>query len=160
MQGYSWLMADPDWPYSLPIWQKSLHLESPDGTMWAEISDAVEVSMGNPTIGTLVLSTGLAVEKCNPSFVWADDSEHLAVPQYTSNWLGGIGKQKLLILNARKNVAWRSPKLAYYVQPLSFQDNKISVTLDPFRKPQIKIFSIESIEQNFEFLGTLPSHAL
>ena len=153
-------MKDLDWPYNLPIWQRSLHLESPDGTMWAEIKDAAEVSMGNPTMGTLVVSTGLVVERCNPSFVWSDDSRLLAVAQYTSNWLGGTGKQRLLIVNVRENTAWRSPKLAYYVQPESFQNNKVSVTINPFRKPRIKEFSIESIKQSFESLGTLPNKAL
>jgi hypothetical protein len=153
-------MTDADWPYNLPIWQHSLHLKSPNGMMWAEIKDASEVSMGNPTIGTLVLSNGLEVEKCNPSFVWSDDSRFLAVAQYTSNWLGGTGKQKLLILNVLEDSAWRSPKLAHYVQPESFEEGKISVTINPFRKPQVKQFSLESIERGFEFLKMLPNKAL
>ena len=127
--------------------------------MWAEIEDASEVSMGNPTIGTLVLSNGLEVEKCNPSFIWSDDSSFLAVAQYTSSWLGGTGKQKLLIINVLENSAWRSPKLAHYVQPESFKDGSVSVTINPFRKPEVRQFSLESIEQNFEFLKTLHDKA-
>ena len=152
-------MTDLEWPYNLPIWQRSLHLKSPDSTMWAEIKDAIEVSMGNPTLGTLVLSNGLEVEKCNPSFVWSDDSKFLAVAQYTSNWFGGSGKQKLLILNVREKNAWRSPKLAYYIQPESFKGGIISVTISPFYKPQVRQFSLESIEQSFEFIKTLPNKA-
>lgn len=124
--------------------------------MWAEIKDASEVSMGNPTIGTLVLSNGLKVEKCNPSFIWSDDSRFLAVAQYTSNWLTGTGRQKLLIVNVLENSAWRSPKLAYYVQPESFKDGKVSVTVNPFAKPRLKQFTLESIEQGFEFLKMQP----
>ena len=153
-------MTELDWPYTLPIWQRSLHLKSPDSTMWAEIKDAIEVSMGNPTLGTLVLSNGLKVEKCNPSFVWSDDSKFLAVAQYTSNWFGGSGKQKLLIINVLNNSAWRSPKLAYYIQPESFKNGVVSVTISPFHKPQSRQFSLESIEQNFEFIKKLPDKAL
>ena len=122
--------------------------------MWAEIEHASEVSMGNPTIGTLVLSNGLEVEKCNPGFIWSDDSRFLAVAQFTSNWLGGTGKQKLLVINVLENNAWRSPKLAHYVQPESFKNGSVSVTINPFRKAEIRQFSLESIEKNFEFLKT------
>ena len=153
-------MTDLNWPYNLPIWQRSLYLKSPDGTMWAEIKDAIERSMGNPTIGTLVLSTGLEVGKCNPSFVWSDDSKFLAVAQYTSNWFGGTGRQKLLILNVLENSAWRSPKLAYYIQPESFKDGQVTVTTNPFHKPRVKQFSLTSIEQNFECLNMLPNKTL
>lgn len=148
-------MTDLEWPYNLPIWQRFLHLESPDGTMWAEIKDAVEVSMGNPTMGTLVLSNGLEVERCNPSFVWSDDSKLLAVAQYTSNWFGGTSKQKLLVIDVHENCAWRSQKLAYYIQPESFQDGKVTVTISPFYKFRIRQFSMESIKQDFEFVSTL-----
>ena len=107
-----------------------------------------------------LLWNGLEIEKCNPSFVWSDDSKYLAVAQYTSNWFGGSGKQKLLIINVLENNAWRSPKLAYYVQPESFKDGIVSVTISPFHKPQTRQFSMETIEQNFEFLKTLPDKVL
>jgi hypothetical protein len=142
-------MTDLEWPYNLPIWQHSLRLESPNGLMWAEIKNAVEVSMGNPTIGTLTLSSGAMVEKCNPSFIWSDDSMFIAVPQYTSNWLWGIGKQRLLIINVNENRAWQSPKLAYYIQPDTFRNGKVSVTLNPVRKPTTKAYSISEIRDSF-----------
>ena len=153
-------MTDKNWPYNLPIWQRSLRLQSPDDMMWAEIKDACEVSMGNPTIGTLLLSSGLKVENCNPSFVWSDDSNFLAVAQYSANWFGGIGKQKLLIINVLENCAWRSPKLAYYIQPATFREDKIKVILNPFHKSREQHFTMESIKQNFEFLDTLPDKKL
>lgn len=150
-------MADLNWPYNLPIWQRSLRLESPDGTMWAEIENASEVSMGNPTIGTLILSTGVELENCNPSFIWSDSSKYLAVPQYTFNRFWGRGKQKLLVINVVESKAWLSPKLAYYMQPEAFRDGKVSVTINPFHKPKTKEFSIEPMEGDFQFLGTLPN---
>lgn len=153
-------MTDLNSPYDLPIWQRSLYLESPDGMMWAEIKNASEVSMGNPTIGTLILSTGLEVENCNPSFVWSDNSKFLAVAQYTFNRFWGRGKQKLLVINVADSGAWCSQKLAYFIQPETFRDGKVSVTLNPFHKPETRQFSIEPIAKSLQFLGTLPNKAL
>lgn len=125
--------------------------------MWAEIKSAGEVSMGNPTIGTLILSTGVEVENCNPSFTWSENSKYLAVPQYTFNRFWGIGKQKLLVINVIESSAWLSPKLAYYIQPKTFRGGKVTVTLNPFHKPKDKEFSVEPMEGNFQFLGALPN---
>lgn len=150
-------MTDLSWPYNLPIWQRSLSLESPNRTMWAEIDNAGEVSMGNPTIGTLILSTGVEIENCNPSFIWSDNSKYLAVPQYTFNRFWGRGKQKLLVINVIESSAWLSPKLAHYMQPKTFRGGKVTVTLNPFHKPKDKEFSVEPMEKKFRFLGTLPN---
>lgn len=71
-------MGIPDrqqpWPYNLPIWRRSHRAVSPDGRIVAEIAQADEVSMGNPTMGRLLLSTGLEVPRCRPSFIWSVDS--------------------------------------------------------------------------------------
>lgn len=92
-----------EFPYNLPIWRSSYRAESPDKKYIAEIDPAYEVSMGNPTFGTLELSNGLSLPKCSPSFIWSDDSIYLAVPQFTSNWLWGVGKQRLLIIDVDRN---------------------------------------------------------
>lgn len=125
--------------------------------MWAEIKNATEVSMGNPTTGTLILSTGLEVENCNPSFIWSDDSKFLAVAQYTFSRIWGRGKQKLLIIDVNNGSAWRSSKLAYFLQPETFQNEKVTVTINPFHKPKTRQFSIESIKDSFQFLHALPN---
>ena len=153
-------MTELEWPYNLPIWRRSLRLESPNGLMWAEIKDAIEVSMGNPTIGTLTLSSGLMVEKCNPSFIWSDDSMFIAVPQYTYNWFRGIGKQRLLIIDVNENRAWQSPKLAHYIQPETFSNGEVSVTLNPVRKPRTKEYSISGIRGTFTILPLLPNQRM
>ena len=133
---------DAEFPYNLPIWRSSHRAESPNKKYIAEIEPAYEVSMGNPTCGTLRLSTGLSLPKCNPSFIWSDDSKYLAVPQFTSNWFLGIGKQRLLIIDVSRNRGWHSPKIAYYIQPETFRDGALTVTLNPFRQAKTMAYSI------------------
>jgi hypothetical protein len=149
-------VTDLEWPYNLPIWQRSLHLGSPDGKMWAKIENAVEVSMGNPTIGTMTTSTGLQVEHCNPSFVWSDDSIYIAVSQYSYSRFWGFGKQRLLIIDVNKNRKWQSPKLAHYIQPESFEREEISFVMNPFKKPMMSNYNISTIKETFKEMPPLP----
>ncbi len=128
-------IMDVEFPYNLPIWRRSHQAESPNKKYMAEINPATEISMGNPTYGTLNLSNGLSLAKCNPSFIWSDDSRFLAVPQYTSNWFRSFGKQRLLIIDIGENLGWQiSPKIAYYIQPETFISGELTVTLNPARK--------------------------
>src|SRR5439155_18064411 len=89
------------WPYNLPIWRRSYRASSPDGRYVAEINPAWEVSMGNPTYGTLCLSAGLRLERCNPSFLWSTDSCYLAVPQFFRRF-GLFRLQRLLVIDVVK----------------------------------------------------------
>lgn len=150
-------MKDLDWPYNLPIWQRSLDLTSPDGKIWAKIENAVEVSMGNPTVGTLVTSNGLQVGYCNPSFIWSDDSVYLAVPQYSYSRFWGVGKQRLLVIEIGTNMKWQSPKLAHYIQPESFERGEISIVMNPFKKPTMTKYDINTIRRTFEASPMLPN---
>ena len=140
------------WPYNLPIWRRSFSLASPDGRTTAEISDAVEISMSNPTIGTLVISTGVTIENCNPSFIWSDDSRYLAVPQYSRNRLFGIGKQRLVVVDVAARRAWRSRKLAYYIQPETFSDGRLALTIEPARKARTVTYDIPAALETFEIM--------
>lgn len=127
--------------------------------MWASIEDTVEVSMGNPTIGTLTTSTGLQVEHCNPSFIWSDDSFYIAVPQYTYSRIWGFGKQRLLIIDVNNNMKWESPKIAHYIQPESFELGEISIVVNPFKKPMTSTYNISTIKETFKARPTLPDKA-
>ncbi len=127
-------MKEREFPYNLPIWRDSYKAESPDKKYIAEIDPAYEVSMGNPTYGRLKLSNGLNLPRCNPSFIWSDDSKYLAVSQFTSNWFWGIGRQRVLLIDVEQKRVWYSPKLAYYIQPESFSRGELRVTLNPFHK--------------------------
>jgi hypothetical protein len=122
----------PDWPYDLPIWRASHRAPSPDGRMVAEIASAREVSMGNPTCGTLRLSSGLQLERCNPSFLWSDDSRYLAVPQYFDRF-GLLRRQRMVILDAIERLAFAAPEIACYFQPESFLAGRLIATKEPFR---------------------------
>src|SRR5260370_12562221 len=75
-------MTEAEWPYNLPIWRRFYRAQSPDGKHVAQIDPAYELTMGNPTWGILCISSGPHIERCNPSFVWSDDSRYLPVPQF------------------------------------------------------------------------------
>lgn len=150
---------DTEFPYNLPIWRSSHWAESPNKKYVAEIDPACEVSMGNPTHGTLKLSNGLSLPKCNPSFIWSDDSKYLAVPQFTSNWFWGIGKQRLLIIDLDNNRGWQSPKIAYYIQPETFRGGELTVILNPSHKAKTMRFSIPKDLGTFSTMTLPPNKA-
>lgn len=80
---------------SISPWQQNdVELKSPDGSVTAILSDLMEIAMGAPTAGTLVLSNGMSRMICNPSMVWSSDSEYLAVPEWTKD-----RNQRLLIIS-------------------------------------------------------------
>ena len=146
-----------EFPYNLPIWRRSYRAESPNQKYIAEIDSASEVSMGNPTYGTLKLANGLSLPKCNPSFIWSDDSRYLAVPQYTSNWFKELGKQKLLIIDIGHNMGWQSPKLASYIQPETFRGGELTVTLNPAGKSRTVTYSIPNDLGKFATMALPPN---
>ena len=125
--------------------------------MWAKIENAVEVSMGNPTTGTMTTSTGLQVEHCNPSFIWSDDSIYIAVPQYSYGRFLGLGKQRLLIIDVNKNMIWQSSKLAHYIQPKSFECDEISIVMNPFKRPLTSNYNISTVMETFKSTPALPN---
>lgn len=124
-------MSESEWPYNLPIWRKSHRAGSPDGRFVAEIDPAYEVSMGNPTMGVLRLSAGLVLERCNPSFVWSEDSRYLAVPRYYSR-LGLFRRQRMIVIDTRLRRIHASNETAYYFQPESFSRGRLLATKNPF----------------------------
>ena len=124
-------MEEVEFPYNLPIWRDTFQLDSPDGKWAAKISQATEVSMGNPTIGVLKLSNGFELDSCNPSFIWSDESRYLAVPRYF-NRFGLFRRQRLMIIDVVNRCSFESNKTACYFQPESFLDGQLIVTLEPF----------------------------
>ena len=99
------------------------------------IDPAYEVSMGNPTSGTLCVSQGLHVLRCSPSFVWSDDSRFLAVPQYF-NRLGFFVRQRLLVIAFDERRVQASRMIAWYFQPETFTGGILTVSVNPFRSKQ------------------------
>ena len=128
-------------PYNLPIWRRHHRLASPDGRYVAQIDPAYEVSMGNPTSGILCVSGGPQIERCNPSFVWSDDSRYLAVPQYFERF-GVLRRQRLLILAMHDHRVFASKAIAAYFQPESFSSGQLLATADPARSPREVKFAV------------------
>jgi uncharacterized protein YfaP (DUF2135 family) len=87
--------------YPISPWTDSEERVSPDGRFRAVIEGAIEIAMGAPTSGTLVIAENNAagrihvqLESCNPSFVWSSDSRAVAVPQWTP-----IRQQRMCIVS-------------------------------------------------------------
>ncbi|HET9228883.1 MAG TPA: hypothetical protein VFR31_19545 [Thermoanaerobaculia bacterium] len=127
-------MTEREWPYNLPIWRRFHRAASPDGKLVARIDPAYEVSMGNPTSGMLCLSNGLHIERCNPSFVWSDDSRYLAVPRYFGSW---FRRQRLLVIDFADRIVYASSFSAHYYQPESFTAGRLVVAVNPFRSQRL-----------------------
>ena len=123
-------MSEQQWPYNLPIWRSSHRAASPDGRLVAQINPAWEVSMGNPTSGILCVSNGLHIERCNPSFLWSDDSRYLAVPRYFHK-LGLFRRQRLLVIDFEKKSVYASHATAWYFQPETFSAGRLVATINP-----------------------------
>jgi hypothetical protein len=142
-------MTAPEGSYNLPIWRRAHRAVSPDGRHWAEIDPAYEVSMGNPTSGVLRLSTGLELPRCNPSFLWSDDSRYLAVPRFFDRF-GLFRRQRLVVIAVDERTRYQSRLLAYYFQPESFSAGELVVTANPFRGPRQVRFRIPTdLEREF-----------
>ncbi|MEM6471872.1 MAG: hypothetical protein AAF802_20095 [Planctomycetota bacterium] len=78
-----------------------MSLDSPDGSLNATIDDAMEIGMGAPTRGDLVISTGLTILDCGPSIVWSHDSRYLAVPQWQPYDNGH--SQRIVVISIERN---------------------------------------------------------
>ena len=138
-------------PYNLPIWRDHFKLTSPDGKLVAEISRATESSMGNPTIGTLTLSNGFELSRCNPSFIWSDDSCYLVVPHYFKRF-GLFLRQKIIVIDTHSNQLFASKKTTCYFQPESFQHGKLVVIAEPHEDANKIEWSIPEDFDQFEQL--------
>ena len=116
-------------PYDLPIFPRWHGAVSPDGRLVASIS-ASEVSMSNPTSGTLRLSNGLEIDRCNPAFIWSDDSRFLAVPQWRY-CLGLQLRQRVLVIDTAERSVFASKPLAWILQTRSFERGTLMVEGEP-----------------------------
>lgn len=111
-------------------WDYEVTLVSPDGSKTARIEKAMEIAMSAPTRGTLVLSTGLVLEGCNPSMVWSDDSRYLAVPR----WEGR--KQRLVVIDTWTQQVRQSNPRYHVLELTSFSGGIIRGLDSPVYRPQ------------------------
>lgn len=144
-----------EWPYTLPVWRNAHHAPSPDGHFDASITNAVEVSMGNSTHGTLLISTGLTLQHCNPSFLWSEDSGYLVVPQYVFTW-GFQRRQRLLVIAVSTNTVLVAPVRAWYFMPERFTAAELVVTANPFGHSKQLSWPIPSALRSFKTVSLAP----
>lgn len=103
-------------PYNLPIWRSSYTVVSQSGARRAEIAHAGEHSMGNPMLGSLHISDGLLLQRCNPSFVWSDCSRYLAFPQL-QNFMGTMFGMRMLVIDCERRLIWISKRYRWWLHP-------------------------------------------
>lgn len=108
-------------PYDTPPWRTSYRATSPDSTITAEISQAREHSMSSPTVGTLQISNGLETPRRSPAFLWSNDSEYLAVPQ----WIRRIG----VFLRQRAEKVFASRFSHWLMNPKSFANGRLELEI-------------------------------
>jgi hypothetical protein len=99
--------------------------------------------MSAPTLGTLCVSSELHIERCNPSFVWSDDSRFLAVPQYFLKF-GLRRRQHVLVIAFDEQCVYASKVSTMYFQPESFVRGHLVVSLNPARSQRTIEFDIPS----------------
>lgn len=127
--------GEQPFPYNLPIFRSSHSAPSPDGKLVAEIKEAREVGMSDPTAGTLHISNGIRVERCNPSFVWSDDSKYLALPQWAYKF-GVLLGQQLLVIDAGARQSYRFRWYWGILQPEGFMSGRLTVVYRPHWNPK------------------------
>jgi len=115
-------------PYDTPPWRSSHKALSPNGNVVAEIKQAVEHSMGNPTTGTLRMSDGLELTDCNPSFVWSNDSRFLAVPRWCRRF-GLFRRQRLVIVDVVERIAYVSRFTYWLMLPTTFERGRLTLRI-------------------------------
>jgi hypothetical protein len=140
-------MTDP-WPYNLPIFRRSHRSLSPNGSDCAEIASTCEVSMSNPTYGTLHTTSGLVLNFCSPSFVWSDDSRYLAVPQFFMR-LKTFRRQRMVIIDTKERFGYRSPEVAYYYQPENFASGSLTAIVEPFKSKKMIQWQVPECFERF-----------
>ena len=122
-----------DGPPRIPIspWADSATLTSPDGRTTAAIADAWEIAMGAPTSGELTLSNGMSRDSCNPSMIWSEDSDYLAVPQWTTD-----RAQRLLVLCVSKRTSRYAPGQYRVLELHSFRAGVVRGVDSPIHMPR------------------------
>lgn len=117
--------TEPD-PSDRPPWRQRHRAVSPDGAVVAAVDEALEHSMGNPTVGTLRNSDGLELPGCGPAFLWSDDSRFLAVPRWCRRF-GLFRRQRLAIVDVAARAVYVSPFTHWLLLPQTFARGRLEV---------------------------------
>lgn len=122
-------------------WSADVRLLSPDGSLVAEISDAMEIAMGGPMEGTLHISNDFIIERCNSSIVWSEDSRYLAVPQWVHN-----RKQRLVVIEPLARKLQYFPGIYRVLEIHQFKNGIISATDSPPHLPRSLEFNLSDLK--------------
>ena len=112
---------------------ETAELASPDGAITATVENPMELGMGGPSMGELVLSNGMRREGCSPSMVWSPDSEYLAIAQW-----GEDHGQRLMILSMSRRQS-RYAGRTYRVIELESFDGRIVTFVDSPKSAPVRI---------------------
>ena len=112
-------------------WAWEAVLPSPDGRMTARIDGAMEIAMGAPSAGRLIISTGIALDACNPSIAWSHDSRYLAVPRWTPD-----RAQQLVIVDVEQGTTRVAPGRYRVLQLESFDEGVVRGVDSPIHQPR------------------------
>lgn len=145
-------------PYDTPPWRRSHKATSPNGALTAEIAEAREHSMSNPTVGTLRMSDGFELQKCNPAFTWSNDSRYLAVPQWIRRF-GLFLRQRLVIVDVNSEVVFASRFTYWLLQPRKFVDGRLEVAISSsigitWEREQPLVLDVPKVLKDFVRLST------
>ena len=118
-------------------WAESADKTSPDGRYRATIADAIEIRMGAPTSGRLAITDNLhggqaliALDQCNPSFVWSTNSDALAVPRWTRDL-----QQRLLVIAVPSGHTTEVPDEFRLLELHSFDEGVVHGVDSPLHMP-------------------------
>lgn len=143
-------------PYNTPPWRRSHRATSPDGSLIAEIAEAREHSMSNPTVGTLKISNGLEVPRCSPAFLWSDDSRYLAVPQWIRRF-GLFLRQRLLIVDINAENVLASRFSHWLMDPKRFGDGRLELEISSssginWMRPDRLVIDVRNTQDRFKLI--------
>jgi len=137
------MTEEPYQPYNLPPWRRSYEATSPDGRWHARVEDAWEIYMAGPTKGNLIIKNVFQIPDCSPTFVWSNDSQYLAVPQW-KYWFRR--RERLLILDANKKTIHASRSIYQLLILNDFVDGILTGIDSPVWKPkEIKVSVREAL---------------
>lgn len=139
------MTEDPNYPYNLPPWRRSYEATSPDGRWHARVEDTWEIYMSGPTKGTLIIEGLFQIPDCSPTFVWSNDSQYLAVPQW-KYWFRR--RERLLILDVSDETIYASRSIYPLLILNDFDDGILTGTDSPVWKPkEVKISVHEALTE-------------
>ena len=108
---------------------------SPDGESVARYDEAMEVAMGAPTMGTLVVirrgREHVVSARAGASMVWSDDSRLLAFSEWTQSMM-----QNLCVYCVADGSVKRNPEEFRVLELHAFSDGRISGVDSPIHMPR------------------------